>query len=106
MEEELGLAEHTYFLYSSDHGFQLGNFNILMDKRHVYDWATRIHLLTRGPTIAAGTLVEQPATNVDLAPTFIDLADPAACDAAGRCAGGAVSARDDESDGAFSPPSP
>ena len=29
VEEELGLAEHTYFLYSSDHGFQLGNFNIL-----------------------------------------------------------------------------
>ena len=46
VEEELGLAEHTYFLYSSDHGFQLGNFNILMDKRHVYDWTTRIQCAT------------------------------------------------------------
>jgi hypothetical protein len=25
-----------YFLFSSDHGFQLGQFNIPMDKRHVY----------------------------------------------------------------------
>lgn len=55
VEEELGLAEHTYFLYTSDHGFQLGQFNILMDKRHVYDWNTRIHLLVRGPGIKPGT---------------------------------------------------
>ena len=30
VEAELGLAEHTYFIYTSDHGFQLGQFNILM----------------------------------------------------------------------------
>ena len=30
----------------SDHGFQLGEFNILMDKRHVYDWTTRIQCAT------------------------------------------------------------
>ena len=30
VEGELGLAEHTYFVYTSDHGFQLGQFNILM----------------------------------------------------------------------------
>jgi N-acetylglucosamine-6-sulfatase len=29
----LGLADNTYFFYSSDHGFQLGEFNIPMDKR-------------------------------------------------------------------------
>ena len=27
--------DQTYFLYTSDHGFQLGQFNILMDKRPV-----------------------------------------------------------------------
>ena len=30
VEAELGLAEYTYFIYTSDHGFQLGQFNILM----------------------------------------------------------------------------
>jgi N-acetylglucosamine-6-sulfatase len=29
----LGVHEQTYYLYSSDHGFQLGEFNIPMDKR-------------------------------------------------------------------------
>ena len=74
VEAELGLAEHTYFIYTSDHGFQLGQFNIIMDKRNVYDWDTRIHLLARGPGIAAGSTWSQPATQVDLAPTFLGIA--------------------------------
>ena len=72
--EELGLAENTYFFYSSDHGFQLGEFNIPMDKRQPYDWDTRIHLLARGPGIKPGTTWGQPATQVDMAPTFLGLA--------------------------------
>jgi N-acetylglucosamine-6-sulfatase len=72
--DELGLNDNTYFFYSSDHGFQLGEFNILMDKRHVYDWDTRIHLLARGPGIAADSTWSNPATQVDLAPTFLGIA--------------------------------
>lgn len=72
--EELGVADNTYFFYSSDHGFQLGEFNILMDKRNVYDWDTRIHLLARGPGIKPGSTWHQPATQVDIAPTFLGLA--------------------------------
>lgn len=45
-----------------------------MDKRQVYDWDTRIHLLARGPGIAKGALFELPATQVDIAPTFLGLA--------------------------------
>ena len=33
--------DRTYFFFSSDHGFQLGQFNIPMDKRHVYEWDTK-----------------------------------------------------------------
>jgi N-acetylglucosamine-6-sulfatase len=80
---KLGIADNTYFFYSSDHGFQLGEFNIAMDKRHVYDWDTRIHLLSRGPGIAKGSTFSLPATQVDLAPTFLGiagLAKPASMD--------------------------
>lgn len=49
-------------------------FNIPMDKRHVYDWNTRVHLLARGPGIKSGTTWGLPATQVDLAPTFLGLA--------------------------------
>jgi len=72
--EELGVANNTYFFYSSDHGFQLGEFNILMDKRQVYEWDTRIHLLARGPGIPRGHKWAQAATQVDMAPTFLGLA--------------------------------
>jgi len=52
----------------------LGQNNILMDKRHVYEWNTRIHLLARGPGIPAGHTWNQPATQVDMAATFTGLA--------------------------------
>ena len=70
----LGVVDNTYFFYSSDHGFQLGEFNIAMDKRHVYDWDTRIHLLAVGPGISKGSTFSLPATQVDLAPTFLGIA--------------------------------
>ena len=72
--EALGVADNTYFFYSSDHGFQLGQFNILMDKRNVYEWDQKIHLLARGPGIAKGSTWSEPATQVDMAPTFLSLA--------------------------------
>ena len=45
-----------------------------MDKRQVYDWDTRIHLLARGPGIGKGAKFELPSTQVDIAPTFLGLA--------------------------------
>lgn len=69
-----GLIDCTYFFYSSDHGFQLGEFNMPFDKRHVYDFDTRIHLLVRGPGVKAGSTFAHLATNVDFAPTWLGLA--------------------------------
>jgi len=45
-----------------------------MDKRQPYDFDTRIHLLARGPGIKPGTTWTQPATQVDMAPTFLGIA--------------------------------
>lgn len=72
--EELGLSDSTYFFFSSDHGFQLGQFNIPMDKRQVYEWDTKIHLLARGPGIPAGSVMPMAGTQVDIAPTLLGLA--------------------------------
>ena len=60
--ETAGQLDNTYFFYSSDHGFQLGQFNIPMDKRHVYEWDTKIHLLARGPGIRPGSTFAAPGT--------------------------------------------
>jgi len=72
--EQLGLTDCTYYFFSSDHGFQLGQFNIPMDKRHVYDWDTRIPLLVKGPGVRAGSTLSAPGTQVDIAPTLLGLA--------------------------------
>ena len=62
--EDLGLIDSTYFMYSSDHGFQLGQFNIMMDKRLVYEWDTKIHLFVRGPGVKPGSTFASPGTQV------------------------------------------
>eukprot|EP00971_Amphidinium_carterae_P258598 5132644-Amphidinium_carterae.1 len=74
VEEELQAGSRTYFMYSSDHGFQLGQFNIPMDKRQAYEWSTKIHLLARGPGIVPGSSFSALGTNVDVAPTILGLA--------------------------------
>jgi len=45
-----------------------------MDKRRVYDWDTRVHLLVAGPGIVPGSIIEEPVMNIDLAPTMLELA--------------------------------
>ncbi|KAL1515903.1 hypothetical protein AB1Y20_002517 [Prymnesium parvum] len=72
--ERLGIAERTYFAFTSDHRFQLGQLNLPLDKRHVYDWNTRVPLLLRGPGIAPRSVLRHAATLVDLAPTFLGMA--------------------------------
>jgi N-acetylglucosamine-6-sulfatase len=69
-----GVAENTYFMYTSDHGFQLGEFNILIDKRHMYDHDIRIHMLFKGPGIAPGSTFDFLGTQVDLAVTWLGMA--------------------------------
>jgi len=72
--EDMGVADNTYFMYSSDHGFQLGELNILLDKRQHYDYDTRIHLLMRGPGIKKGSTFKYPGTQVDIATTWMGIA--------------------------------
>ncbi len=72
--ENMGMMDNTYFFYSSDHGFQLGEFNLPFDKRHVYDFDIRIHLLIRGPGIKPGSTFDYLGSNVDFAATWLGLA--------------------------------
>lgn len=72
--DELGLAEDTVVVFSSDNGYYLGEHG-LGDKRSAYDESLRIPLLVRYPRlIAKGAISDDLALNIDLAPTFADLA--------------------------------
>lgn len=68
-----GLAANTIVIYTTDNGWYLGELG-LYDKRFMYEPGLRTPLLARGPGIKAGIAPEQLVANIDLAPTFLDLA--------------------------------
>jgi arylsulfatase A-like enzyme len=71
--EASGLAENTIVIYSADNGWYLGDLG-LYDKRFMYEPGLHVPLLAKGPGIKAGSVPEQFVANIDLAPTFLDLA--------------------------------
>eukprot|EP00040_Diaphanoeca_grandis_P014408 m.73070 g.73070 ORF g.73070 m.73070 type:complete len:581 (-) comp24519_c0_seq1:34-1776(-) len=71
--KELGLWETTYWVISSDHGYNLGHHRIPSNKFLLYDHAVRIPMVVRGPGIAGG-VNEVLGTNVDYASTWLAMA--------------------------------
>jgi arylsulfatase A-like enzyme len=72
--DALGLAEDTVVVYASDNGYYLGE-HCSGDKRSLYDESLRIPFLVRYPRLfGKGITVDDMVLNIDLAPTFLDLA--------------------------------
>ncbi len=72
--DELGIAEDTVVGYTSDNGYFLGEHG-LGDKRAIYEESLRIPMLVRYPRLfGKAKLVDEMVLNIDLAPTFLDLA--------------------------------
>lgn len=72
--EEHGLLNSTFIFYSSDHGYKQGQWRVGTSKQHPYETDIRVPLLARGPGITHGSVFEQITGNVDVTPTFLDLA--------------------------------
>ena len=70
---ETGRLENTYIFFTSDNGFLLGEHG-LVGKGAPYEEAIRVPLAVRGPSIRAGSTTDRITLNIDLAPTFADLA--------------------------------
>jgi arylsulfatase A-like enzyme len=72
--DRLDLAQDTVVVYASDNGYFLGEHN-LGDKRAIYEESLRIPMLVRYPRLfGKGRVVDEMVLNIDLAPTFLDLA--------------------------------
>ncbi|MEM7808817.1 MAG: sulfatase/phosphatase domain-containing protein, partial [Planctomycetota bacterium] len=69
--ESIGQLDNTIVVYTSDQGFFLGDHG-WYDKRFIYEHALRMPLLMRGPGIKKQG-VSSMVTNVDFAPTLLDL---------------------------------
>jgi len=76
--EETKQLDNTVFIFASDNGYIWGE-HCLGDKRPAYEESIRIPMLARYPSmIKAGAKISALTLNIDMAPTFLDLAGLAA----------------------------
>lgn len=72
--DKTGLSKNTVVIYASDQGFYLGEHG-WFDKRFMYEESLRSAFVIRYPNvIRAGTVVHQFVSNIDWAPTLLDIA--------------------------------
>ena len=74
MLDEAEELDNTFIIYTSDHGFQLGQHRLPGDKRHLYEHDIRIPFVVRGPGVPENATNDKPILNVDVAPTMYAIA--------------------------------
>jgi N-acetylglucosamine-6-sulfatase len=74
----IGQEKNTYFIFSSDNGYHMGEFRLMPGKMTAYDTDIHVPLIVTGPGVPAGVTVQEVVENIDLCPTFTDLAGAAA----------------------------
>lgn len=70
---DTGQEEHTLVVFTSDHGDMAGAHE-LNQKHSLYDESARVPLILAGPGAAAGHVVDEPVSLLDVLPTACDLA--------------------------------
>ena len=73
-----GQLDDTVVAFTSDNGYFHGEHRLKFVKSWMYEEATRVPLLVRGPGFPPGATRDQLVANVDLAPTIVDLANASA----------------------------
>jgi N-acetylglucosamine-6-sulfatase len=68
------LTKSTYIVFTSDNGYHLGQHRLDRGKQTAFDTDIRVPLIVAGPGVPANRVVTQVAQNVDLYPTFLQLA--------------------------------
>jgi len=71
---KLGIDRNTFLVFSSDNGYHMGEYSLRPGKMTPLDTDIRVPLVVLGPGVAAGRTVSEIAENIDLCPTFTELA--------------------------------
>lgn len=71
---QTGDLNDTVIVFMSDNGFLLGEHRIQTGKQYPYEESINVPFEIRGPGIPKNEVRKQPAANIDLAPTILDLA--------------------------------
>lgn len=71
--ETRGILDHTYIVFTTDHGLFMGEHGFPAGKGEPYEETTRVPLFVRGPGVPIGWNDDLIAS-IDLAPTFAEIA--------------------------------
>jgi arylsulfatase A-like enzyme len=71
---ETGQLDNTYVIYTSDNGFHMGEHRLIAGKDTPYEEDIRVPMVMRGPGVPVGHRLDAMVVNIDLAPTFAEIA--------------------------------
>ncbi len=69
----IGEESNTYFVFSSDNGYHMGEHRLMPGKMTAFDTDIHVPLVVTGPGVAPGRVIEEIADNIDLNPTFTEI---------------------------------
>jgi len=75
--DEMGLAENTIVIYTTDHGDWLGDHGLLLKGPMHYEGLLRVGCLVKGPGVAQNKVVHDPVSTLDVPATLLDYAQVA-----------------------------
>eukprot|EP01084_Bolivina_argentea_P021901 40703_1 len=67
--------DNTYLIYTSDHGYHIGQYRLPCEKYQPYEETVRVPFYIRGKDIPSGQITEALISHIDLVPTLLDLAN-------------------------------
>ena len=70
--DRLGLAGNTIIVFTSDHGYHMGEHG-LWQKQSLFEGCSRVPLLIVAPGMTKGGVVKTPVSHLDLYPTLTEL---------------------------------
>jgi arylsulfatase A-like enzyme len=86
--DHAGELDNTAIVFTSDNGYFFGEHRVRTEKDYAYEEGIHLPLLIRFPGGAgAGSVVDAPVANIDIAPTLLELAGAQPCrgKGAGAC---------------------